>query len=77
MDEANFLTQFTLGSVDVKYKVCETRSQILNFETPCLTWKGLGTGRPGNTWRRESASTIPTPPPKESTAQAEQIVVAP
>jgi len=32
---------------------CKTRSRILNFETPCLSWKRLGTGRPGNTWRRE------------------------
>jgi len=40
--------------------------KIWTLKHLCLSWKRQGTGRPGNTWRRESAgTTIPTPPPKE------------
>ena len=49
---------------------CETRKRILNFETPCLSWKRLGTG--GNTWRRELASTTSATERIDSTGRADR-----
>ena len=69
IDLLDFLTQSSLRCEfrkNIIIQIIKTAVQIFASSNTLSEFKEARDGPPGDTWRRESASTtIPTPPPKE------------